>query len=129
MYAIIRDGGKQYRVREGEMVDLELKDVPVGQTIELREILMVSDENGDVKVGSPTIDGAYAVGTVVMQFKAKKIRIIKYKRRKGYRRKKGHRQRYTRVRIDKIYVPGASAGEAEPAEAAEQTAGGTDQAQ
>jgi len=101
MYAIFESGGKQYKVTAGDTLDVEKLDVPVGETVELTNILMIVD--GDqVKVGAPTIENAAVVGHVVEHVKGKKVRVFKSKRRKGYRRTIGHRQRYARLHIDEI---------------------------
>jgi len=102
MYAIIRDGGKQYKVSEGDIVDLERRDVSPDDEIELKDVLVVSDAEGGTRLGAPTIEGAVVKAKVLGEVRGKKIYVIKYKRRKGYRRKTGHRQNYMRVRISKI---------------------------
>ena len=116
MYAIIRDGGKQYKVSEGDIVDLERRDVSPNDEIDLKDVLLVSDAEGGARLGSPTLDGAVVKATVLGEVRGKKIYVIKYKRRKGYRRKTGHRQNYIRVRISKILE---SAPVAEPVTEAE----------
>ncbi len=103
MYAIIDDHGRQYTVRAGDLVDIDLKGEPEQQSITFDRVLMVRDDSG-VKVGTPTLKGAKVVATVVGDIKGKKLIIRKYRRRKNYRRKQGHRQRYTRVRIESIEV-------------------------
>jgi large subunit ribosomal protein L21 len=101
MYAIFESGGKQYRVTSGDTLDVEKLDVPVGETVELRNVLMIVD--GDqVRVGTPTIENAGIVGHVVDHVKGEKIHVFKSKKRKGYRRKTGHRQKYVRLHIDEI---------------------------
>ena len=108
MYAIFESGGKQYRVSAGDTLDIEKLTVPVGETVELTNVLMVVD--GDtVKVGTPTIEDAAVVGHVLGHVKGEKIHVFKSKKRKGYRRKTGHRQKYVRLQIDEI-KPGAEAG-------------------
>lgn len=101
MYAIIDDHGRQYTVRKGDLVDIDLEDAPEQQSITFDRVLMVRDESG-MKIGTPTVAGAKVVATVVGDVKGKKIIIRKYRRRKNYRRKQGHRQHYTRVRIESI---------------------------
>jgi len=101
MYAIIEDHGRQYTVREGDVLDIDLKDATEQESITFDRVLMVRGDS-DVKVGAPTVAGAKVVATVVGEIKGEKLVIRKYKRRKNYRRKQGHRQRYTRVRIDSI---------------------------
>ena len=101
MYAIIRSGGKQYRVSEGDLVDIERLDGPVGQHVSFDDVLAVSSE-GEVKFGEPILSAAKVSGTIADHGKAKKVLVFKFKRRKMYRRKQGHRQLFTRVRIDEI---------------------------
>jgi large subunit ribosomal protein L21 len=101
MYAIIDDKGRQYTVRKGDLVDVDLKGAPEQQSITFDRVLMVRADGG-VKIGTPTIAGAKVVATVLGEVKGKKIIIRKYRRRKNYRRKQGHRQHFTRVRIESI---------------------------
>lgn len=100
MYAIVETGGKQYRVQEGQTLQVEKLSQAVGETVSFDRILMVND--GAVKVGSPYVEGATVVAKVVEQGKAKKILVFKYKAKKNERKKQGHRQPFTRVRIEKI---------------------------
>ena len=100
MYAIVETGGKQYRVSAGQMLDVELLPQQAGEQVELTRVLMVVD-GAEVKVGSPTVDGALVKATVTGQVKGEKVRIFKYSG-KRYRRRKGHRQQYTRLHIDEI---------------------------
>jgi large subunit ribosomal protein L21 len=101
VYAIIRTGGKQYRVQKGDVVRLERLDGAVGTSVTLDEVLLVGGE-GAARVGSPRVEGASVVGTVVEQDRDAKIRVFKYKKRKHYRRTRGHRQSFTAVRIDAV---------------------------
>ncbi len=101
MYAVIRSGGKQYRVSQGGSLRVEKLAGDVGSSITLENVLMIGGE-GDVKVGTPTVDGAQVTGTIVAQGRGDKIRVFKMKRRKGYRRTQGHRQDYTEIRVDEI---------------------------
>lgn len=101
MYAIIRTGGKQYRVKPGDVVRVERLEGEVGASVSLGEVLMVAGE-GEPRVGSPLLDGVSVVGTVVEQDRDAKVRVFKYKKRKHYRRTRGHRQSYTAVRIDAV---------------------------
>lgn len=103
MYAIIETGGKQYRVAEGETVDVELLGVEPGQVVELDRVLLVSTDDG-VYVGRPTVDGATVRARVVDMVKGPKIVVFKYKPKKRYRRKTGHRQKYTRLLIEEIRI-------------------------
>jgi len=103
VYAVIEQGGKQYRVHPGDVVRLERLDGSPGDELTLDRVLMVSDED-DLKVGQPVVEGASVSGTIVEQHRARKIIVFKYKRRKQYRRKQGHRQPYTAVKIQAINV-------------------------
>jgi len=91
MYAVIKTGGKQYRVSEGDKLRVEKLDVEVGKTINFDEVLMVG-EGADVKIGTPLVKGGKVAATVLEQGRAKKIRIIKFRRRKHSRKQMGHRQ-------------------------------------
>jgi large subunit ribosomal protein L21 len=102
VYAIVRAGGKQYRVQQGDTIYVERLAAPVGETVRLGEVLLVAGGDGDAKVGSPLISQAAVVGTVVDQGRDKKVRVFKFKKRKHYRRTRGHRQSYTALRIDSI---------------------------
>jgi large subunit ribosomal protein L21 len=101
MYAIIEDQGRQYTVREGDLVRLDLRDATEKESIVFDRVLMVRSES-ETKVGTPTLAGAKVVATVVGEVKGTKVVVRKFKRRKNYRRKQGHRQRYTQVRIESI---------------------------
>ena len=101
MYAVIRSGGKQYRVSQGGSVRVEKLAGEVGSEITLDDVLLIANE-GDVKIGTPTVDGAQVTGTIVAQGRGQKIRVFKMKRRKGYRRTQGHRQDYTEIRVNAI---------------------------
>jgi large subunit ribosomal protein L21 len=101
MYAIILDGGRQYKVSEGQIIDLDYRDVPGGETLKLDRVLCVSD-GATVKLGEPNVDGATVSAEVIGPQKGEKIYIQKFRRRKNHRCRTGHRQLYTRVRISKI---------------------------
>ena len=101
MYAIIKTGGKQYRVSEGDVITIEKLDVAAEGTVSFDEVVTVV-KDGDVKVGTPLVDGAKVTGTVLEHGKAKKILVFKYKAKSNYRRRRGHRQPFTKVRIEKI---------------------------
>jgi large subunit ribosomal protein L21 len=101
MYAVVRSGGRQFRVAQGESVRVEKLPGAVGDSVELSEVLLVGDA-GKSRVGTPLVAGVKVVGTIVAQGKAPKLTMFKMKRRKGYRRKYGHRQRYTEIRVDRI---------------------------
>ncbi len=103
MYAVIETGGKQYRVQEGQLVDVEKLPQAVGEKVELDQVLLVSDGE-KVQVGRPIVAGVKVLATVERQDKRRKVLIFKYRPRKRYRLKKGHRQLFTRLRIDKIVV-------------------------
>ncbi len=103
MYAVIRSGGKQYRVAPGQTIRLETLAGEVGAKVELGDVLLVENE-GNVQVGSPLISNAKVQATVLQHDRAKKILVFKKKRKKQYRRTQGHRQDYTSVRIDNIIV-------------------------
>lgn len=102
MYAIIRAGGKQYRVKEGDTIHLESLSAKAGEKVVLGEVLLVGGGDGGARLGSPLVAKAQVVGTVLEQGKGRKVRVFKYKKRKHYRRTKGHRQAYTALRIDAI---------------------------
>ena len=101
MYAIIKTGGKQYRVSEGDVITIEKLEVAAEGTVSFDEVVTVV-KDGDVKVGTPLVDGAKVTGTVLEHGKAKKILVFKYKAKSNYRRRQGHRQPFTKVRIEKI---------------------------
>ncbi len=103
MYAIVETGGKQYRVAEGQVIDVEKLSAPEGATVSLDRVLMVAD-GGDVRVGTPVVEGARVEATVLDHAKGRKIRVFKYKPKIRYRRRAGHRQSYTRLRIERILV-------------------------
>ena len=100
MYAIIATGGKQYRVGEGDVIYIEKIDAQVDSTVSFDVLLMGND--GDVKIGTPVVEGVKVEGKVVGQIRGEKIVVYKYKSKKNYRRKQGHRQPYTKVEITKI---------------------------
>jgi len=103
VYAVVRSGARQYRAAVGDVMVVEKLPVEVGQQLEMDEVLLVADE-GEVKIGQPTVDKAKVLATVVAQEKGPKIKIFKYHPRKRYRRLAGHRQHYTRLRVDEIVV-------------------------
>ena len=103
MYAVIRSGGKQYRVAPGQTIRLERVAGDVGAKVELGNVLLVESE-GNVQVGNPLVANAKIEATVLEQDRSKKILVFKKKRKKQYRRTQGHRQDYTAVRIDNIIV-------------------------
>ena len=97
MYAIIATGGKQYKVAEGDIINVEKLGVEAGQTVTFDEVLVVN--NGSVQVGNPTVSGASVNATVIGDVKGKKVIVYKYKRKTGYHNKNGHRQSYTKLKI------------------------------
>lgn len=101
MFAIIKTGGKQYKVSEGDIIFVEKLDVAEGDKITFDSVLAVSDADG-VKVGAPTVEGATVTANVLKNGKAKKIYVMTYKAKKNEKRKIGHRQPYTKVQIEKI---------------------------
>lgn len=103
MYAIIKTGGKQYRVEQDTLLRVEKLEAEVGNQIVLNEVLIV-DNGSKVLIGSPLVEKAEVLAEVVDQFKGKKVIIFKKKRRQNYRRKNGHRQNYTLIKIKEIKV-------------------------
>lgn len=101
MYAVIKTGGKQYKVSEGDTLDVEKIDGEKGNEVIFEEILMISKE-GEIKVGTPYVEGAKVTGEIVAQTRGSKIKVFKMKRRKGYRKKTGHRQELTGLKIKEI---------------------------
>jgi large subunit ribosomal protein L21 len=101
MFAIIKTGGKQYRVSENNLIRVEKLDVAAGGNVSLNEVLMVHD-GSKTKIGAPVVAGAKVEATVVEQMRDRKVIIFKKKRRHNYRRKKGHRQHLTVLKINKI---------------------------
>ncbi len=101
MYAVIKTGGKQYRVREGDTLRVEKLAAEAGAKVQFDQVLMVG-EGDQVKIGAPYLAGSQVSATVISQGRADKIKIVKFKRRKNYLRQKGHRQAFTEVEITKI---------------------------
>jgi large subunit ribosomal protein L21 len=101
MYAVIKAGGKQYRVEQGDTLAIERIEGDTGAQVAFDEVLLVGDE-GATYIGRPVLQGAKVTGTIVEQGRAKKVVVFKFRRRKNYKRKKGHRQYFTRIRIDAI---------------------------
>jgi large subunit ribosomal protein L21 len=102
-YAIVEDGGKQYRAVEGGTIEVDLYPSEVGDQIDLDRVLLVADGD-DISIGTPTVPGARIQATVVSQVKGPKIVVFKYKPKIRYRVKKGHRQQYTRLQINAILL-------------------------
>jgi large subunit ribosomal protein L21 len=101
MYAVIKTGGKQYKVSTGGKLKVETLPVEVGGEVEIKDVLMVADGD-DVKVGAPLVAGASVKATVLAHGRHDKVMIFKMRRRKHYRKTQGHRQNYTEIRIDGI---------------------------
>lgn len=101
MYAVIVSGGKQYRVQEGETLKLEKLQAEAGANVEFDRVLLVGNGD-DIKIGEPVVDGAKVTAEVVQHGRAKKVEIIKFKRRKHHMKRQGHRQWFTEVKITGI---------------------------
>lgn len=101
MYAVIKTGGKQHKVSQGDVISIEKIGGSKGETVVFDEVLMVSSGE-DVKVGTPFLEGARVEGEIIDQMKADKINVFKMKRRKGFKKKTGHRQKLTRMKIKEI---------------------------
>lgn len=101
MYAVIETGGKQYKVQEGDVLQVELLHAEAGESVEINKVLMVN-KDGELNVGAPYIDGAKVTLKVEENGKGKKLVVFKFKAKKNYRRKKGHRQPFTKVVVEKI---------------------------
>lgn len=117
MYAVVKTGGKQYRVAKDDVLTIEKLDGEAGAVIELEQVLAINDGKG-LTIGTPMIDGARVAATVLEQKKGKKVLIFKKKRRQNYRRTKGHRQQLTVIRISDILAKGQKAAAAKAAPAA-----------
>ncbi|ART62540.1 MULTISPECIES: 50S ribosomal protein L21 [Kushneria] len=100
MYAVIKSGGKQYRVQEGQRIKLEKLDVATGDSIDFDQVLMVGGD--DVKIGAPLVSGAVVKAEVVSHGRGEKVHILKFRRRKHSMKRQGHRQWYTEVKITGI---------------------------
>ena len=103
MYAVIKTGGKQYKVCPGELVRVEKLDADAGSDVEIPEVLMVAD-GAQITVGKPVVEAAQVSAQVVEHGRAKKVLVMKKKKRKGYKVKRGHRQPYTTLKIKEIRV-------------------------
>jgi large subunit ribosomal protein L21 len=103
MYAVVRSGGKQYKLSPGEIVRVETLDQDVGSTVEFDQVLAVQNDQ-EIIVGTPLVQNAKVIGTVVQNGRAKKVIVFKYKRKKQYKVTRGHRQQYTAVKIDEINI-------------------------
>lgn len=103
MYAVIRTGGKQYRVREGDTIEVERLDVPVGSEVRFEDVLLLGLDD-ETRLGNPTVSGTAVLARVVESGRGPKVIVFKYKRRKKYRRTQGHRQAFSRLAIEKIVM-------------------------
>lgn len=103
MYAIIETGGKQYRVKEGDILRIEKLAFEPGETLEFDSVLLVRDGD-EIRIGNPILTGARVSAKVLAQGKGRKILVFKYKPKKNYRKRYGHRQPYTEIQIEKIEV-------------------------
>jgi len=101
MYAVVKTGGKEYKVTEGDIIRVEKLEGNVGDPVTLKDVLMIGKE-GEVQVGTPLLTHAVVTGEIVQQVKGKKVLIFKMKRRKNYRRLRGHRQNYTYLKVNDI---------------------------
>jgi large subunit ribosomal protein L21 len=102
MYAVVKTGGKQYKVAPGEKLKIERIPADVGAEVTLDQVLMIVGEGNSVRVGQPVVAGAAVKATVVSQGRGEKVKIFKMRRRKHYQKHQGHRQNYTELRIDSI---------------------------
>lgn len=119
MYAVVRTGGKQYRVAEGDVIRVEKLDGTPGDTVDLDDVLLVADGD-NAQFGRPTVAGAKVTGRIVAQDRHRKVIVFTYKRRKRYRRKAGHRQPFTALEITQIVAPSSAEAPSAAAEAASQ---------
>lgn len=103
MYAIVKDSGKQFKVEEGQELEIDFRGLEPGAKIEFDHVLAVSNDEG-LNIGSPEVDGASVTAEVVDNPKGKKLTVVKFRRRKNSKRKTGHRQQFTTVKIEKINV-------------------------
>ena len=114
--AVIATGGKQYRVREGDRISIELLDAEPGKDVKFVDVLLLH-KGGKTEVGAPTVTGASVTGKVLEKFKGEKIIVFKKKKRKGYKRKQGHRQNLLMVEIESIDAKPEAAPKKAPAKA------------
>ena len=122
MFAIISADGRQYRVAKGDIIRFDRMKAEPGDSFETAQVLAIAEEDNNLKIGSPVIEGAKVEGTVLQHGKDKKIIVFKRKRRKTYRRKYGHRQDHTLVKIDKISAKASAAKKAVQKKVVEETA-------
>ena len=103
MYAVIKTGGKQHKVAEGEILKVEKLKASEGEPVDITDVLLI-EKDGEVTLGSPFIEGAKVTAKIIRHGKEDKVTIIKMKRRKDYRKKQGHRQNYSEIQIEQISV-------------------------
>ena len=103
MYAVIKTGGKQHRVTEGEMLSVEKIEAEEGRMVDFDQVLLIEDGD-DIRVGAPVLSGAVVRAEVVENYKGKKVIVFKKKKRKGYKKTRGHRQHLTKIRVEKIIL-------------------------
>ena len=115
MYAVIRTGGKQYRVSKDDVIEIERLEGKVGDKVKFDEVLLLGEGGKAPKIGAPTVSGASVVAEVVEQTRADKVTVIKFKRRKNYHRRKGHRQNHTVLKITGIAAKAAAKSKAKAA--------------
>lgn len=125
VYAIIEDSGTQIRVAEGDIVEIDLRELSARtKKVKFERVLLIGDsDGGEAAIGTPYVSGAAVTAEVLGAFKGEKIDVVKFKRRKGYRVKRGHRQSYLRVKIDEISGPGAAKRSRTTRKATEESAG------
>lgn len=104
MYAVVRTGGKQYRVSEGDDIRIEKIPGTVGEDVTFDDVLMIGGTD-EVQIGKPVLSGATVAGRILEQDRHRKVIVFKFKRRKGFQKKQGHRQAFTRVQITGIQAP------------------------
>lgn len=103
MFAVIQTGGKQYLVKDGDLLKIEKLEVEVGKEVVFDQVLMLAKEDGsDVKIGKPYLEGVSIVAVCEEQGKNRTIRVVKYKRKVRYKRTNGHRQRFTKVKVGEV---------------------------
>jgi large subunit ribosomal protein L21 len=115
MFAVIKTGGKQYRVEQGDVLEIEKLEIEAGKKVTFKEVLLV-ENNGEALIGTPYVDKAQVKAVVLESFKDEKVIVFKKKRRKQYKKKTGHRQQLIRVKIEEILAGGKVTSIAKPAE-------------
>ena len=119
MYAVVKIGGHQYRVSEGDVLYVDKQGEENGTSLTFDQVYLIKDDNGDVSVGKPTVEGAAVEAELLDNVKADKVIVFKKKRRKGYQVKRGHRQPMSQIEINKISTSGSSKKSAKKAKAAD----------